>query len=471
MPQNPDKPEAPLIEVFENLAPPPLHAAAWATCVGAGWRFGHGSVSAGSSRFWYLELQENAAFDAIWEHSKARCETLAGGPLRVVQQYANGHTYGLGGNAHADDKRPGTFTLLYYPNPEWEDGWEGETVFYDEAGEVDLAVRLRPNRAVFFDSRIVHNGRAPNRWCGALRVTVAYKLERVDAASITPTPAETRPVVAAVEPASASAPSKSPAAGTLVETAAVHEIERDGARRMFAARVEEGGVRRAVEDRLRVLGESVRLPGFRQGKIPHAVLDQRYGAKARAEALKHLAADIVRRDLPAGNVASACDLVAGRDEGAMEIRIHAMHLPDLPSPHLEAIQLERLTMAGATPKEVEFLQLHLKEQVLDRLAAAYEIPLFPGVVDIEFAEIWRRAEEEDAIPSDLQERNAMAERMRAIAERRLRLALVLSELARRFGIEGAGAALEDATVDRLVAQANVRAREISREELRELMDE
>jgi hypothetical protein len=31
--------------------------------------------------------------------------------------------------------------------------------------------------------------------------------------------------------------------------------------------------------------------------------------------------------------------------------------------------------------------------------------------------------------------------------------------------------LEDATVDRLTAQANVRAREISREELRELMDE
>src|SRR5262249_54261958 len=56
-------------------------------------------------------------------------------------------------------------------------GWNGETLFYDDRGEIVLAVVPRPNRAVFFDSRISHVGRAPSRGCPALRVTVAYKLE------------------------------------------------------------------------------------------------------------------------------------------------------------------------------------------------------------------------------------------------------------------------------------------------------
>jgi hypothetical protein len=100
-----------------------------------------------------MELREDAAFPAIWEHIRARSEALAGGPLRVVQLYANGHTYRMGGNLHRDDGREGTFTLLYYPNPEWQDDWDGQTIFYDAAEEIALSVRLRPNRAIFFDAR------------------------------------------------------------------------------------------------------------------------------------------------------------------------------------------------------------------------------------------------------------------------------------------------------------------------------
>ncbi len=44
----------------------------------------------------------------------------------------------------------------------------------------------------------------------------------------------------------------------------------------------------AVEQRLRELGRNVRLPGFRQGRVPPRVLRQRYGKQARAEALEEL---------------------------------------------------------------------------------------------------------------------------------------------------------------------------------------
>jgi len=124
-----------------------------------------------------MDLDGNPVFDSVWEHVRPRCEAMAGTSLRVLRQYANGHTYGIGGAAHADDVRAGCYTLLYYPMPEWNHGWEGETVFYDEGGDIRLAVLPRPNRAVFFDSRIPHAGRAPSRSCVALRVTVAYKIE------------------------------------------------------------------------------------------------------------------------------------------------------------------------------------------------------------------------------------------------------------------------------------------------------
>ena len=95
----------------------------------------------------------------------------------MLRQYANGHTYGQGGRPHRDDERPGTFTLLYYPMPEWRGEWEGETVFVDEREEVIAALKPEPNRAVFFDSRVLHCGRAPGRRFEGLRVTLAFKLE------------------------------------------------------------------------------------------------------------------------------------------------------------------------------------------------------------------------------------------------------------------------------------------------------
>lgn len=453
MPPNPDRPLAePVIEVLENLAPPHLHEAAWATCMRAGWCFGHGSTTGGRARFWKMELGQDAAFQAIWEHARQRCETLAGGPLKVIRQYANGHTYGMGGDPHMDDAAAGRFTLLYYPNPEWQDGWEGETLFYDADGEIALAVKLRPNRAVFFDSRILHNGTAPSRACTGLRVTVAYKLERIDR-PVTPLPPQ--PTAVPEVP---------------VNSGPVRELERDGARRIYGARVPEETIERAVSENLQRLGESVRLPGFRPGHVPENVLRQQYGTAARADALKRLAAGIVERDLPAGSVASSCELLSGDLEGTMEIRIHATHLPDLPPPDFAQVSWERTTVDNPTPEQTTFLRNQLKQEVLNRLDILFPIPLFPGIVELEFQRLWKSAETQGIIPAAEEERKAMAEEFHGIAGRRLRLGLILAELARRFGIEAAnGAELEDKMVDYLAAQVTVKESRISTEQLAEWM--
>lgn len=459
-PANPE----PLIEILENVAPPPLHAAAWATCMSKGWHFGHGSNEGGWSRFWKMDLEDDEAFRAIWEQARPRCEELAGAPLRVIRQYANGHTYGLGGEPHADDVKPGTFTLLYYPNPEWKDGWEGETMYYDADGEIAFAVRPKPNRGVFFDSRILHNGRAPSRTCPALRVTVAYKLEIVPGGRKTATESGApRDMARQTDPA---------------PMGELREIARTGAAgRVYYARVEGAAIDAAVDVRLRKLGETVRLPGFRVGNIPREVLLERYGKQARAETLRQFGATLVEKALASGNVPSTCELTGGGEGGDMEVRIQAIAMADLPVPDISDRVIERLRLAGNDDPPAEaaaLLRDRVKEQLLSVLDEACRFPVLPSLAEREMSRVVAALEQQSPLPQAGADREAALAECREIAERRLRLGLVIEELARRFDIgladAGSPGALEDKVLDRLMRQARVEEREITAEELSALME-
>lgn len=112
----------------------------------------------------------------LWHAAQPQCEEVIKRPFKVIRQYANGHTYGLGGQSHHDDERSDCYTLVYYANLEWQQIWQGETLYYNEKNEIQAAVQPAPNRAVLFDARFPHVGRAASRYFGGLRVTVAYKL-------------------------------------------------------------------------------------------------------------------------------------------------------------------------------------------------------------------------------------------------------------------------------------------------------
>ena len=167
-----------LIAAINHLVDDALFQSAIEELKAPRWQFGHHSGGDGGVQsFWKMELDDNPVFDEIWTASREKCEALINRPLKVIRQYANGHTFGNGGQAHQDDSREGTYTLLYYPVEKWHRMWEGETVFYDENEDIKSAIKPSPNRAIFFDSRILHVGRPPSRYFGGLRVTVAYKLE------------------------------------------------------------------------------------------------------------------------------------------------------------------------------------------------------------------------------------------------------------------------------------------------------
>ena len=179
----------PGIYTLENLLPAELqHALYRLLTTQAQWSWGHGShkdVPAAQNTalpFWYFELMGLPLMQAVWQAVGERLDTRR---LQVKRAYANGHTFGQGGMVHLDDHRPTAYTLLYYPMPEWDNAWAGETLFYDSVSPNARLLHAqvpRPNLGLLFSSHIPHVGRPPSRLFSGLRITVAWKLEVVVAA-------------------------------------------------------------------------------------------------------------------------------------------------------------------------------------------------------------------------------------------------------------------------------------------------
>jgi trigger factor len=84
-------------------------------------------------------------------------------------------------------------------------------------------------------------------------------------------------------------------------------------------------------------------------------------------------------------------------------------------------------------------RLHLKRQLLDRLAETHTFAVPEGMVDAEFAGIWRQVEQAkkagqlEAEDTSKSEDDLKAE-YRAIAERRVRLGLLLSDIGQKNNV-------------------------------------
>jgi len=98
-------------------------------------------------------------------------------------------------------------------------------------------------------------------------------------------------------------------------------------------------------------------------------------------------------------------------------------------------------------------RLHLKRRVLDALDNAHDFPLPPAMVDHEFSNIWAQVEEElkregkTAADEGKTDEELRAE-YRKIAERRVRLGLVLGKLGEQNGISIAGDEVQRAIMAR-----------------------
>ena len=132
------------------------------------------SLSGGmnDNKFWHMDNLEQEEYFSVYLYNKI-CNNLNVANHSIERIYANGQTAGQCGTPHFDD---GDYTLLYYPNPEWDIEWQGHLIFLDIDCNPDKVVAYEPNRMVCFPAKIAHYADAPSRFFSGLRTSLAYKL-------------------------------------------------------------------------------------------------------------------------------------------------------------------------------------------------------------------------------------------------------------------------------------------------------
>jgi trigger factor len=107
---------------------------------------------------------------------------------------------------------------------------------------------------------------------------------------------------------------------------------------------------------------------------------------------------------------------------------------------LEGIDQLRQLMKGQVEQETGGLtRTHMKRQLLDQLASAHDFPVPDSMVEAEFDQIWRQLQHEASHEEDpkgaLAEMEAEKDDYRKIAERRVRLGLLLSDIGQKNGVD------------------------------------
>ncbi len=120
---------------------------------------------------------------------------------------------------------------------------------------------------------------------------------------------------------------------------------------------------------------------------------------------------------------------------------------------LESLEQLRGLIKGQIEQEHNGLtRTHMKRKLLDHLAAAHDFAVPPSMVEAEFNQIWAQLEQEAAKEEDpkaaLAEMESDKADYRSIAERRVRLGLLLSEIGQGNGID-----ITSAEMNRLIQQA------------------
>ena len=188
----------------------------------------------------------------------------------------------------------------------------------------------------------------------------------------------------------------------------------------------EGG---SAESQTIVIGEGRFIPGFEE---------QLVGVKAEEETEINVT---FPEDYPSEDL-------KGKD-AVFEIKVHEVRAPETPevdddfAKNFGLDDLEALQIVIREQIEAEHTSLSrnkVKRVLLDKLDEQYSFELPPGMVDAEFNQIWAQFEQEKAagrLDDDDKDKSddELKEDYRKIAERRVRLGLVLAEIGQKAEVQ------------------------------------
>ena len=128
----------------------------------------------------------------------------------------------------------------------------------------------------------------------------------------------------------------------------VTETSADGLKREFRIVVPADELEGKVVTRLDELGRTLRLPGFRPGKVPMQILRRRYGPSVLGEVLESTVQGSSAETLREHNLRPALppkvDIVAFAEGTDLEYNMQVEILPDIPEPSFADLGIERLVV-------------------------------------------------------------------------------------------------------------------------------
>ena len=133
------------------------------------------------------------------------------------------------------------------------------------------------------------------------------------------------------------------------------ETLNEGLKRAYRITISRQDIESRVDGELRKVAPQIRMPGFRPGKVPANLVRKMHGPALEQEALNTAVQEGVQQLLQEQNLRPAMQPSVELDDGYesgkdVEIKVALEVLPDVPTPAIDGLKLERLTVEP--PKRV-----------------------------------------------------------------------------------------------------------------------
>ena len=157
----------------------------------------------------------------------------------------------------------------------------------------------------------------------------------------------------------------------------VTEVSNEGLKRAYTIVVPATDIAAQKNKKLAALAKDIKIPGFRPGKVPASVVQQRYGQAVMGEVLEASVQEASGKVVSDRNLRPAVqpkiELVNFADGADLEFRMDVEVLPDIPMPDFAGISLTRLK---ATPTEEDITKA--LENIQRRQATLEEVEARPA---------------------------------------------------------------------------------------------
>jgi trigger factor len=175
----------------------------------------------------------------------------------------------------------------------------------------------------------------------------------------------------------------------------ITETNAEGLKHEMTVVVDAADIERRVTDRLNEIGRTIRLPGFRPGKVPLNVLRKRYGPSVVGEVLERTVSDSSSEAMRERNLRPALqpkvEIVSFNEGTDLQYKLAVEVLPQIELENFAELELERLK-PEVPEEEIDralerIAQQQRMSEVVERVAEKGDIVVmdFVGSVDgVEF---------------------------------------------------------------------------------------